>query len=139
LPEHAEDKVADTLVTSTGLYDAGPETKETKDKMTTSTKQDKLIEKRRLPRKTCKHKAHCITQDYAFIDYIRDINAWGVLLETSQPIRVGENITMTIPLPNNNENIKIIGKIVRSGPIGVGIEFKMGILDSIVDSIAASE
>jgi Tfp pilus assembly protein PilZ len=107
--------------------------------MTASSKADKFTEKRKLPRKPCNSKTYCITQDYAFVDYIRDINAWGVLLETSQPIRVGENISMTIPLPNKNENIKIIGKIVRSGPRGVGVEFKMGILNSVVDSIASAE
>jgi len=39
---------------------------------------------------------------------------------------------MTIPQPDSENSIKIIGEVVRTSPKGIGVKFKMGIDDSAI-------
>jgi len=66
-----------------------------------------------------------VMQDRMYKDFIQDISAGGLFIETSQPFSVGQNVTLAFPLPNHQEHIKITGEVVRATPQGIGVKFKM--------------
>ena len=76
-----------------------------------------------------------------YTDFIQDISAGGVFLETRNPFRIGEKISMTFYFPDYPEPIQIQGKIARMSPRGVGVKFdlsnqaKKRQLKSLVESI----
>jgi len=92
-------------------------------------------ERRRADRHGCTHAVGYAIQDVSYIDYIQDINAWGVFIQSDQQVPVGESILMTIPLLSNETSIKVVGKVVWSGPEGMGVRFDMGIGATAVKSI----
>ena len=77
----------------------------------------------------------CATQDLSFIDYISDINCWGVFVQSEHPVPVGESIIMTIPMMGDGQSIKVIGEVMWSAPQGMGVRFNMGIDNSVLDGI----
>lgn len=92
-------------------------------------------ERRQADRHVCRHEVGYAIQDASYIDYIEDINAWGVFIQSEQRIPVGESILMTIPLLSNETSIKVVGQVVWSGPEGMGVRFDMGIGVTAVQSI----
>ena len=92
-------------------------------------------ERRQAERHVCRHKVGYAIQDASYIDYIEDINAWGVFIQSEQQVPVGESILMTIPLFSNETSIKVLGQVVWSGPEGMGVRFDMGIGVTAVQSI----
>ena len=64
-----------------------------------------------------------IARDRAFSDFIQNISAGGMFIETRQPLSVGQELSMSISLFCFNDPIKIAGKIVRTTPQGVGVKF----------------
>jgi Tfp pilus assembly protein PilZ len=79
--------------------------------------------RRRHPRKPYSIAVYYATQDHVFKDFVTNISAGGVLIETSQPFSVGEHITLTFADPDLGEPFKMTGQIVWSGPAGIGVEF----------------
>ena len=81
------------------------------------------------------------TQDHVYKDFIQNISAGGVFIQTHMPFSVGQEVSLTFPLPNYQKHIKIIGEVVRSSPQGVGVKFKMAdqdqkaIIKSLLESI----
>jgi Tfp pilus assembly protein PilZ len=65
------------------------------------------------------------TQDHVYKDFIQDISTGGVFIQTHMPFSVGQEVSLTFPLPNYRKHIKIVGEVVRSTPQGVGVKFKM--------------
>mgnify|MGYP001066964548 CR=1 FL=1 len=65
------------------------------------------------------------TQDHVYKDFIQDISAGGVFIQTHMPFTVGQEVSLTFPLPNYQRHVKVIGEVVRSTPQGVGVKFKM--------------
>lgn len=92
-------------------------------------------ERRQAARHACTHEVGYAIQDASFIDYIHDINAWGVFIQSEQQIPVGESILMTIPLFCDETSIKVVGEVVWSGPEGMGVRFDMGIGAAAVSSV----
>ena len=84
-------------------------------------------ERRRAHRHECVHEVGYAIQDASYIDYIQDINAWGVFIQSEQRVPLGESILITIPLMCNGTSIKVVGEVVWSGPEGMGVRFNMGI------------
>ena len=54
------------------------------------------------------------TQDLTYNDFIQNISAGGVFIETQ----------ITFPLPNYLEHIKVAGDVVRTTMQGIGVRFK---------------
>ena len=81
------------------------------------------------------------TQDYVYKDFIQDISAGGVFIQTHMPFTVGQEVSLTFPLPNYQKHVKVIGEVVRSTPQGVGVKFKMAdqkqeaMITSLLESI----
>jgi len=81
------------------------------------------------------------TQDHVYKDFIQDISTGGVFIQTHMPFTVGQEVSLTFPLPNYKKHIKVVGEVVRSTSQGVGVKFKMtdqdqaAIITSLLESI----
>jgi Tfp pilus assembly protein PilZ len=64
------------------------------------------------------------TQDQAHRDFIKNISAGGVFIETSVPVSIGQELSLTFALPYHQAHIKITGDVVRISPQGIGVKFK---------------
>jgi Tfp pilus assembly protein PilZ len=87
--------------------------------------------KRKSPREKYFKDVDFATKDRVFRGFIHDISANGVLIEASETLSLGQEITLAFELPNTNEHVKIKGKIARvitNG--GFGVEF-----DKTIDSL----
>jgi Tfp pilus assembly protein PilZ len=61
----------------------------------------------------------------AYQDFVKNVGAGGVFIETAEHFSVGQTVSLTFSLPNYSRVIKITGEIIRTTPKGVGIEFKV--------------
>ena len=81
------------------------------------------------------------TQDHVYKDFIQDISTGGVFIQTHMPFSVGQEVSLTFPLPNYQKHIKVTGEVVRSTTQGVGVKFKMAdqdqtaMITSLLESI----
>jgi Tfp pilus assembly protein PilZ len=64
------------------------------------------------------------TEDRVYKDYIQNISAGGLFIETQMPFAEGQELSISFPLPNYQKYIKISGEIVRTSPQGIGVKFK---------------
>jgi hypothetical protein len=79
--------------------------------------------------RTDSRRNHKIEVDYEINNrthrnFIQDISAAGVFIETSNPPAVGEKITLSFSLANNKKPITITGRIVRSIDNGFAVDFR---------------
>ena len=58
-------------------------------------------------------------------DFVRNVGAGGLFIETPKRFSVGQKVLLTFSLPNDPKVIKIEGEIVRTTPEGVGVAFKV--------------
>lgn len=58
-----------------------------------------------------------------FRDYIQNISTSGIFIETQTPIFVNQELTATFFLPGSKTPIKIKGKVVRTDPKGIAVQF----------------
>ena len=61
---------------------------------------------------------------YFFKDYITNISAGGLFLETKTPVDVGGKVFISFALPDNEDTTEVEGKIVRVKSNGFGVKFK---------------
>ena len=61
----------------------------------------------------------------AYRDFVQDISTGGVFIQTRMPFSVGQEVSLTFPIPNQPEQLKIAGKIVRIGEEGIGVQFRL--------------
>ena len=92
-------------------------------------------ERRNHARQTCSLKVGYATMDLSFIDFITDINCWGVFIQSDKNVPIGESVSMTIPLHGDEQSIKIIGEVMWSSPEGMGVKFNMGINTSVLSTL----
>lgn len=79
--------------------------------------------KRKHPRKPCIITVHYAIQDRVYKNYIQDISKGGVFIETSETFFIGQKVTMTFSMDNFSKPFMLGGRIVRSIPGGIGVEF----------------
>lgn len=88
--------------------------------------EERLFEgKRKHERKPFLMAVDYSTQDHVYKDFIQNVSAGGVFIQTNMPFSVGQEVSLTFPLPNYQKYIKIIGKVVRIDLQGIGVRFKM--------------
>ena len=92
-------------------------------------------ERRQADRHACRHEVGYALHEASYIDYIQDINAWGVFIQSDKQLPVGKTILLTIPILSNGTSIKVVGEVVWSGVEGMGVRFDMGIGATAVQSI----
>ena len=91
--------------------------------------------KRKSPRRKYFKDVDFATRDRVFRGFIHDISADGVLIQTSEALSVGQDITLAFQLPNTSDHIKVRGKIARLLPSGgFGVKF-----DKPIDGLAADK
>jgi Tfp pilus assembly protein PilZ len=70
--------------------------------------------------------AECQTAEDVFQDRVNDLSASGLFLQTDRRLAIGQEIAMTIPLPESHGIvIKVTGEVVRTTVKGVGVAFKV--------------
>jgi hypothetical protein len=57
-------------------------------------------------------------------DFIHDISAAGVFIETQTPPSAGEKVKLTFSIANHKKPVTITGKIVRTDPDGFAVDFR---------------
>ncbi|OEU53304.1 MAG: hypothetical protein BA861_11930 [Desulfobacterales bacterium S3730MH5] len=80
-------------------------------------------DRRKHPRKPCLLSVDYATGDRVFKDFIKNIAADGVFIETRTAFSFGQEITMTFSCSSYKEPIKIKGNILWSNPLGIGVKF----------------
>ena len=94
--------------------------------------------RRKYPRKLYRKEVVFATEHRAYSEFIRDISASGLFIETISPLQVGQEIKLVLSLPNHERPIKIVGEIVRVTEKGIGVKFKPSslITEEIIQAIA---
>ena len=85
--------------------------------------QSKIKDLRKHPRKDTSIYAVFSGQDCYFRDYISDISAGGLYIETETALFINQELVITFFLPDAGAPVKIKGKVVRTDSKGIGIEF----------------
>jgi len=80
-------------------------------------------ERRKADRKPFSLSVQYATKHEILTDFPRDISSGGMFLETSAPLNVGQEITLTFTSPKRKKPIKATAKVVWTGPGGVGVKF----------------
>ncbi len=62
--------------------------------------------------------------DWTYQCYMRDISEGGAYIETEQPIKVGQRLTMSLSSPVLERACDIDGTVVRRDPKGIGVRFE---------------
>jgi len=65
------------------------------------------------------------TQGHAYRDYIHNISAGGVFIETPMSFGIGQELSLTFALPTRQRHIRVSGEVVRTSPQGIGVKFKI--------------
>jgi CheY-like chemotaxis protein len=91
--------------------------------------ETKISEKRKHPRKRTFIYVDCVGDTCGFTDFIQNINAGGIFMETSIPLFIDQKLSMSFTLPGTEDSIKIRGNVVRVEPKGVAIQFDEPTLD----------
>jgi Tfp pilus assembly protein PilZ len=97
--------------------------------MATSNKQKQANERRQTPREPYVTAVDYTIQGHTYSDFIQNIGADGVYIETRQPLSIGDSIALSFPLPGYQSYITVTGIIVRVTPDGIGVKFNKAIRD----------
>ena len=80
-------------------------------------------EKRKHQRKPTLIYVDCSGKNYTFTDFIQNISTGGLFVETQMPLLADQELSMTFTLPGTEAPLKITGKVVRSDPKGMAVQF----------------
>ncbi len=85
--------------------------------------QSKFSDNREHSREDSSVYAFFETNDLSFKDFIKNLSAGGVFIETEIPLSVNKELFMRFLHPDSGTLIKVAGKIVRVDSKGVGVKF----------------
>ena len=81
-------------------------------------------EKRKYPRRsTLINITYSSDQRRIFEDFVRNISAAGLFIETNLLSELGQKLTMTFSHPDSGDPIKVLGKVIRVDSQGIGVKF----------------
>ena len=81
-------------------------------------------EKRKYPRRsTLMEITYSSDQRRIFEDFVRNISAGGLFIETNLVTELGQKLTMIFSHPGSGDPIKVLGKIIRVDSGGIGVKF----------------
>lgn len=79
-------------------------------------------------------KVHLDTDRTVFFGYSKNISCSGLFIATTNPIAVGEQIELEIPLPyNTNNTVRCSCEVVWKRPLGRHLPFEPGIGLKFID------
>jgi hypothetical protein len=82
-----------------------------------------FTKRRKHPRKSWVAPVDYTVEDRAFKDFIKNISAGGVFIETRTPFSVGQEISMSFSFTTFDDPIKTKGKIFWANILGIGVKF----------------
>ena len=85
--------------------------------------QSKLINKREHHRKNTSIYAFGEMDNLTFRDFIKNLSAGGLFIETETPLIVDKELFIRFLHPDSGNLTKITGKIVRVDSKGIGVKF----------------
>jgi hypothetical protein len=88
-----------------------------------SSDQPPLKEKRGNRRLPSTSPVSYATRGIAYEDFLLDISAGGVFIETQAVFVVGETLSLTFPMPGHQHYITVTGRVVRVDGHGIGVQF----------------
>ena len=96
--------------------------------------EEKLKHKnrRKYPRGNYLTGVEIYTDNISAVGTIKNLGPDGLLIATKTLFHIGDEVVVTFRLPNSEDLIQISAKIVRKSSEGVGIKFKMPILDFLI-------
>ncbi|MDY0133037.1 MAG: PilZ domain-containing protein [Desulforegulaceae bacterium] len=100
-------------------------------------------EKRSYPRKPYFIPIDYIDRNRIYREYIVDINPSGVFIKTDNSVPVGNEISLTLPFPSQNQ-LTISGIVIRNTSQGIAVRFHKKDIDliskieSLVEKIEAA-
>ena len=81
-------------------------------------------EKRKYPRRsTLINITYSSDQRRIFEDFVHNISAGGLYIETNLVTELGQTLTMTFSHPDSGDPIKVLGKVIRVDSEGIGVKF----------------
>lgn len=95
----------------------------------TSSENHPLKEKRRSRRIPSSSPVSYATRGIAYEDFLQDISAGGVFIETHAMFTVGQSLTLTFPMPGHQHFITVTGEVVRTTGQGIGVQFDRAVQD----------
>jgi Tfp pilus assembly protein PilZ len=69
--------------------------------------------------------AKCETIDSRFSVSVQDLSPGGAFIYTKKKLSLGQEIAMTIKLPNAEDFLMVTGDVVRIAAKGYGVQFKI--------------
>lgn len=102
--------------------------------MTSSEGNSPYKEKRISPRVSMSMAVNYAARGEAYEDFIQDISAGGVYIETQAHFIVGQTLSITLPLPGHQSYMQVSGEVVRVSPGGVGVKFNETIQELLIAS-----
>lgn len=82
-------------------------------------------EQREFPRKPCPGvMVFYSDDDHFYSDYIYDISENGIFINSTAPIKVGSEISLSFLSFHKRGPIKLKGHVIRCLPRGIGVKFK---------------
>ncbi len=121
------DKAYDTSVVNTRLSDLLSSMSEEEIQDLIEELEERLDfefrEKREHTRKSTLIYVDCTDKKSTFTDFIQNISAGGLFIETNIPSFINQELSMTFTLPNTEDPLEIKGKVVRSDSKGIAVKF----------------
>ncbi len=85
------------------------------------------FEVRQFPRRAHRVRVEFSTPDGGrFTYYTRDLSLGGVFIETDLPLKLGDELRLTLPMTTGSGTVQVRGEVVRVDDHGIGIAFKRG-------------
>ena len=81
------------------------------------------LDEREHPRKSCLIAVDYTSQDRTYSNYILDISASGVFIETGESLTVGQPLSIRFSFPDADEPLVVGGEVVWSSHKGIGVKF----------------
>ncbi len=81
------------------------------------------IERRESPRAPVTVRIEYETVDALFSEFTRNINEGGLFIATERPLDLEDRVQLQFELPGSEEPVKATGRVVRTEPRGMAIEF----------------
>ncbi|MBW1894411.1 MAG: PilZ domain-containing protein [Deltaproteobacteria bacterium] len=86
--------------------------------------EELILGKRIFPRKECLITTDYVVKDRAYQNFVKDLGEGGVYVQTNHTFEVGDEITQSFSLSEEQIPFKFAGEIVRVEKDGFGIKFK---------------
>ena len=72
----------------------------------------------------------------AYHNYIKDISLGGVFIFASNAFQAGQRIIMSFGNKENTSPVKMMGKVTKTTPEGIGVEFLSSGIDKIMEIVS---